>query len=718
MAAGNAVIGALSVVLGVDTATFETGLKSAATRLGVFAGVGIAAGEAMGRALGGALRDLALAIPKTIDQFDNLSKTSQKIGVPVEQLTALQHAADLSDVSAETLTKALGKLAKSTLDAAQGSTTAVAAYQALGISFQDSTGHMKSVGDLLPQIADKFAMMKDGTAKTALAMQIFGRAGADLIPLLNGGSAGLKEMTDEARQLGLIISGDTAVTAENFNDNLTRLKDVLRGVVVQLTANILPALAQFSQFLIDGAKNSGFLQAATDVLTTAFNGFARAVIVIYDNIKPLGQLLALWVSSGLLVSVGSAAISLGLAFVKLITVTRTLGLTMAAFEVIRSISWRGILLIAGAVAIATGAFEGFGEKLEALGGKLAKWLPEGATENAKKILEALGLNLKGLETDLKSWQATAAKNGGGLFDPNIIKTTKDALDSFIASKEKVIATNNAEAATIGMSNVAMTQAKVVAEGLAIAQANHIPITEKLTTALQNLGLRLGQSNEQAQFGAQIWEQTRTPLEQFQQAMERLNATGWDKTNPDLYARAVAQAQDKMVQASPYAQALGNSLTTAFDSAIQRGAKLSDVLKQLLADLSRALANAAFKQLLFGNASQGGSFSGILGGLFSSLPKFASGGSILPGGGSGVDSQLVAFWKSPGERVDIGTPGQLDSGYGGASFVYSPVIDARGADAAAVARLAQVVAADKRTFDQRVRATVSSWRSNTPSALKA
>jgi hypothetical protein len=624
--AGNAVIGALSVVLGVDTATFETGLKSAATRLGVFAGVGIAAGEAMGRALGGALRDLALAIPKTIDQFDNLSKTSQKIGVPVEQLTALQHAADLSDVSSETLTKALGKLAKSTLDAAQGSTTAVAAYQALGISFQDSTGHMKSVGDLLPQIADKFAMMKDGTAKTALAMQIFGRAGADLIPLLNGGSAGLKEMTDEARQLGLIISGDTAVTAENFNDNLTRLKDVLRGVVVQLTANILPALAQFSQFLIDGAKSSGFLQVATETLTAAFDGFARAAIIVYDNIKPLASLLALWVGSGVLISVGSAAISVGLAFVKLTVATRTLGLTMAAFEAIRAISTRGLLFIAGIVALAAGAFDDFGAKIKSLGGWLSNVLPEGSGEKAAEIMKALGLNLDGLTADLKSWKAESGKNGGGLFDPNIIKTTKDALDSFIASKEKAIAGLQAEIPLLGQSNVAMQAAKTYAEGLAIAQQNHIPITEALKQRLQALSQTFATLTDAVQFGRSVFEQTRTPIEQYQETIERLNAAYQaGAINADTYARAVAQAQDKMVQANPYAQALGNSLTTAFDSAIQRGAKLSDVLKQLLADLSRALANAAFKQLLFGNASQGGSFSGLLGGLLvacRSLPRVA------------------------------------------------------------------------------------------------
>lgn len=625
--AGNAVIGALRVVLGADTAELERGLKSASVKLGVFAGIGVAIGESFGRAVGGAIRDVASSIPDTIKKFDNLSKTAQKIGMPTDQLSAYAHAAELSDLSMESLTKGLGKLARSTLDAAQGSTTAIAAYQALGISFRDASGGLKSVGDLMPQIADRFEAMKDGSAKTALAMQIFGKAGAEMIPLLNGGSASLKEMTDEARALGLVISGETGKTAEAFNDNLTRLSRVITGIITQVTANILPALAQLSQMMIDAAKNSGFLQTASAVLTSAFNGFARAAIIVYDNIVPLGKLFALWVGSGVIISLGSAAISVGLAFVKLATATRVLGLTMAAFNLIRGISMRGLLLIAGIVALATGAFDNFSEKIASLGNRLKNLLPEGAADGVKAILNDLGLNLNGLTVDLQNWKNEAGKPGG-VFDPNIYKTTKDALDSFIASKQKEIATFKASFDTMGQSNIEQERAKIVAEGLAIATANHIPITDSLRSKLQQLAETWSSWNEKAVFGKQVYEQTRTPLEQFASTIERLNiAFDGGKINADTYARAVAQAQDKMVQANPYAQALGSSLESAFSKAIEGGTSLREVLAGLLKDLARAMANAAFKQLLYGNASQGGGFSGLLGNLFGGFR--AGGGPVMP-----------------------------------------------------------------------------------------
>ncbi len=661
--AGNAVIGALRVVLGADTAALETGLKGAQSKVASFGssfGAIAATVAAAATAMGGGL---ALAIKSSINQFDDLSKTSQKIGVPVEQLTALRHAADLSDVSSESLTKGLGKLARSVVDAAQGSTTAVDAYKALGLSFKDSNGQVKQVGDLLPEIADRFANMKDGSVKTALAMQIFGKAGADLIPLLNGGSAGLREMTDEAKAMGLVIGGDTARTAEAFNDNMTRLSRVFTGVVRQVTANVLPALAQLSQFMIDSAKNSGFLATATNVLTTAFNGIARTAIVVYDNLGLVVKIGAVFIAA----NIGAAAISAGIAFVKFAAAIRATGLAMAAFDAIRAISSRGLLLIAGIAALALGQFDNLKDALTGLYEKVKALVPDNVAATVTELMKLTGLDLSGLTKDLNDWKNSPFKPGGGL-DPNLIDKTKNALQSFIASKEKAIAGFRAEAGALRKSTMEQEKAKIVAEALAVAQANHITVTEAMRAKIEETAASFAKWNLAANYGAQVFEQTRTPAEQFAATMERLNlAFENGQRDPETYTRAVAQAQDKLVSANVHAQNLGSSLESAFDKALDGGMKLGDILKSLIVDLAKMEAKSAFKRLLYGNAGQGGSSNGILGGLFSMLPKFATGGSIMPGGSGGVDSQLVAFWKSPQEQVNIGTPGQM-SGSGGGTTI--------------------------------------------------
>lgn len=685
MAAGGAIIGALRVILGADTADFEKGLKSAQSSLSGFGSTATKIAAALGGALsfGGAVA----AVKGTINTLDNLSKTSQKIGVPVEQLSALRHAASLSDVSVESLDKGIAKLARNMVEAAQGSETPKRAFEALGISVRNSDGSFKSMGELLPDIAEKFSRMPDGPVKTALAMQLLGRAGADLIPLLNSGKAGLLDMTNEARQLGLVIGAETGAQAEAFNDNLTRLGAVLRGVLIQTVANILPALANLSQYLIDGAKNSGFLNAAVNALTMGFNAIARAAIVLYDNVKPIAALLAIWVGSGVLISLGSAAISLGLAFVKLTTATRVLGLTMAAFEAIRAISARGLLFIAGVVALASGAFDNFSEKIKGIGNWLTTVLPEGSGERAQQILKDLGLNLDGLTADLKSWQGTAAKSGGGLFNPDIIDRSKDAVQKLVDNMKKATAAAEAEYVTIGQSNVVMQQAKLVSDALATAKANHINMTPKLRAEIEAWALSQALANEKLAIAKGVFEQTRTPLEQYRAEIERLNlAFDNGQTNSALYARGVAAAQQKFIEADPYARAFGQSLESAFGRAIEGGAKFSDVLRSLLQDLTKALANEAFRSLLYG--PKGGTGGGLLGGIFGGLIKmfgggggadyagpadnkfgFAKGGSFRVGGSGGIDSQLVSFRASPNERVSITKPNQS---FGGSDVkVYPP-----------------------------------------------
>ncbi len=84
--------------------------------------------------------------------------------------------------------------------------------------------------------------MENGGKKTALAMDIFGRSGAELIPLLNSGRDGLQEMADKAHALGIVFDADTAAKAEHFNDQLTILNHAVEGAKFQLGNQLIPVL--------------------------------------------------------------------------------------------------------------------------------------------------------------------------------------------------------------------------------------------------------------------------------------------------------------------------------------------------------------------------------------------------------------------------------------------------------------------------------------------
>lgn len=540
--AGNAVIGALRIVLGADTASLETGLKSAAVKIGVFAGVSIAAGEAIGRAIGGTVRSIATAIPETINGFDSLAKQSQKIGIPVEQLSALSLAADLSDVSMEQLGKGVGKLAKTMVEAAAKPTSEAAnAFRTLGISATNADGSLKAPSETLTEIAGKFEGLKDGAGKTAVSMALFGRAGADLIPMLNSGSAGLAEMVMEARQLGLVISTETAKSAEAFNDNLTRLGKVKEGIIIQLSAHMLPLMQALSQTLIDAAKNSKVVDTVSGALKSTFDVLARAVILVSDNIGTLARIAAVFVG----VQLASAVIGMGLAFAKLAYAVYTTGVAMTLFNAIRSVSMKGILLMAGLVALAAGAFDGFTDKVKSIGESVKNMLPEGTGDNLSKLLGSLGVNIRALTVDLTNMGAGAGKGTKGLKDISIAAMGgKQAIDSYIDSQKKGLASQQAEIATFGMMAGSKEALRMQLQALTLAQQNNTVISAAQQAQLditKQKTLEYGQTLA----ALQLVQSNLTPAQLLQEEQFKIQALFDNgKLSAEQYALAMENAAER------------------------------------------------------------------------------------------------------------------------------------------------------------------------------
>ncbi|MCC7202450.1 MAG: phage tail tape measure protein [Nitrospirae bacterium] len=247
----------LKIVLGAEIAQFISGLKNAETSMTGFinkikgfpihaATLAVVAKEVVGK--------VGELITFTADYGDELLKASQKTGVAVEELSGLKYAAELSGVSFEQLTTNLGKLSKNLFDAASGTGDAKDAFKKLGVDVKDSNGNLRSSEDVLIDVAEKFSTMEDGTTKSALAMKIFGKSGADMIPLLNQGAAGIKEATEEAKAFGLVVGEDAAKEAEDFNDNLDRMKGLVKGVATAIGNNLIPAINDLIEAWIEYSK--------------------------------------------------------------------------------------------------------------------------------------------------------------------------------------------------------------------------------------------------------------------------------------------------------------------------------------------------------------------------------------------------------------------------------------------------------------------------------
>lgn len=247
------------------------------------------AGKAFGAFAAVAVGALGVWIKNSIDAADEASKAAAAAGIQIESLTGLQYAADLAGVANEELNSSLARFNKSIDQASRGSKLQAQAFEDIGISIRDASGEIKDVDSLLLEVSDKFSGYEDGAAKAALAQELFGRSGTKLIPLLNSGSAGILELTDQARRLGLVLDQETASAAEEFNDSLTVLGKVSSGVTNRIAADMLPVMNELTGLLVDLAVESEGAADAADILGGVLKGLATVGIVIGASFKATGE---------------------------------------------------------------------------------------------------------------------------------------------------------------------------------------------------------------------------------------------------------------------------------------------------------------------------------------------------------------------------------------------------------------------------------------------
>jgi hypothetical protein len=286
----SAVIGALRVNLGIDSAQFQQGLanaQGALSRFGQMAKVGLVAAAA---AAGAAVGAMGVEVKKTIDAADDMSKAASRIGIGTEELSKLAYAAQLSGVEFGSLESSLGRLSRNMVEAFDGSESAAKKFEQFGIAIKDADGTLKSTSEVMAAIADKMAAMPDGAEKTALAMELMGRGGAAMIPLLNGGSQALNDLMAEAETFGQVFTADMGKSAEQFNDNISRLTGTFGNIAARIATALLPALESFTNWLVANAP------AISNFVVGTLQTFITGITSTVEIVRVLSMTLTAFVS--------------------------------------------------------------------------------------------------------------------------------------------------------------------------------------------------------------------------------------------------------------------------------------------------------------------------------------------------------------------------------------------------------------------------------------
>ncbi len=236
---------------------------------GAVAGFGAAiAGSAI---VGG----LTAVVKRSVDAGDELFNLQAKTGIAANALIGIGNAAKLADVDMATLGKGLNKLNVNLVKAAEGNEALASNFKRLGVSIKDANGQVVPADRVLKQIADRFADMPDGAQKAAAAVALFGKSGADLIPLLNEGAAAMEKFTYK-------VGEDFAARSDLFNDTITEFGIKTQGFGLELTDALLPALQSIIEVFGDLFDTQQDWTALFEVIKF---GLRSVATVIYATIK-------------------------------------------------------------------------------------------------------------------------------------------------------------------------------------------------------------------------------------------------------------------------------------------------------------------------------------------------------------------------------------------------------------------------------------------------
>ena len=228
------------IELATNDSKLIKGLQSAQRRMAAFGSSLTKIGGGLIGAGAGLAAPLLAAASYFAASGDQLSKAADRTGATVESLSELKHAASQSAVDFETLTKSMNKQQKGLASAAGGNVAARAAYDDLGLSVEKLM--QLSPDQQFEATADAISKITDPAKRTASAMSIFGKSGADLMPLMIGGAAGIEALRKEARDLGLQVSGEDAKNATILGDTWANVVDVMFAMVFKVGGALAPML--------------------------------------------------------------------------------------------------------------------------------------------------------------------------------------------------------------------------------------------------------------------------------------------------------------------------------------------------------------------------------------------------------------------------------------------------------------------------------------------
>jgi|LSQX01.2.fsa_nt_gb hypothetical protein len=276
----------MGAIGGIMTTASSAGpyVAAAALAVGAIAGVGVAA-----KKTADSIKSMAA---ETAAWSEAVMDMSTNTGISTEMLQKLQHVSAMSGLSYEGITRGIAILIRRMPEAVAGTGDVARALQKLGVSATTSSGQLRSMDDLVPEIIAKLQRMQNTTERNATAAALFGRGWMELGPILGMTADDFAGVMNQATALGLVLSNQELANVQAYDDTLDELNQTLAGVKKQIGAAFAPYLKTAIEPLVEA------LPRAVEKLKTWLDSIKPTLAALAESFKSAWAAIAPALSAG------------------------------------------------------------------------------------------------------------------------------------------------------------------------------------------------------------------------------------------------------------------------------------------------------------------------------------------------------------------------------------------------------------------------------------
>lgn len=232
----------------------------------------------------------ALAVASLVDHVQHVTRSAELLGVGTDILQEWGYAAVAAGADVDNFAESLLDLEDKMDDAASGGKEYQELFARLGVTLKDDEGKLKSLEAFLPEVADAFEKMADGTERSGIASRLLGETGAKtLLPMFAKGAAGIQEMAAEARALGVVLDEKVLRDTMAFRAEWGRTTATLQSMVHGIGGALLPGI----QDLLVSLR--AWIRENRALIASGFEGgmrlFAAAARITVQALAPLLSLV-------------------------------------------------------------------------------------------------------------------------------------------------------------------------------------------------------------------------------------------------------------------------------------------------------------------------------------------------------------------------------------------------------------------------------------------